>query len=790
MKQDIQNILELEKIKNEVKERAATIVAKEVIAGIKPVTDIDYVTECLAEVTAAKKLLKEYGEPPFGGIRDLRKILKKVDKAVVISAKELMDILNTLESFKSLVRYFKKIFNNIDPRTIENYFSLVTNKGKQIETLPKLERELKKCLDEYGEIKDNASSKLASLRKKIERIGNKIRDKMDSIVKSNRYQSMLQDNLITKRGDRFVVPVKSEYKNTFNGIVHDQSASGMTLFMEPLAIVKLNNKLRELKRKEEEEVYRILQELTGKVQQNIVKIKNNIKAVTTLDVIFAKAEYSRLVNGVATEINQNGIVKIKEGRHPLLKEEAVPINIEVGDGFSSLVITGPNTGGKTVALKTLGLFILMTECGLHIPADLGTEISIFQQVYADIGDEQSIEQNLSTFSSHITRIKKFLKYADSDSLVLMDELGAGTDPKEGAALGISILERLRKNGVTTVVTTHYSQLKSYAYNQNGVENASVEFDIKTLQPTYKLLMGIPGGSNAFAIAKRLGIPADIVDDAHKLLSGDEIEIENIISGLNSERKKYKDLISNYENKKEKAEEVEKKYKSLLKGLKAEKSKIIKEAKEEARKIIKNARKQSKKAIKELKNKKIESRPEVDRLGNEINQNLKNAETQFEENEIQEDTNNSQDINIGDQVRLKSVGRKGKVVDINENKKEATVQAGVITITAGFKDLVRVEMPNNSREKMVRKYRVNKSEKASGKLDIRGERYENAQHILDKYLDDVFLAGLKQVEIVHGKGTGALREAVTEALASNPHVSTYRLGRPEEGGSGVTIVDIK
>ncbi len=782
--------LEFLKIKNKVKEYAATTLGKEIISGLSPVADEDYVKRNLAEVTAGREILKEFGSPPFGGIRDLREILQKVVKGMVLSSKELIKIRNTLGGTARLYSFFQRLIGELDPRLIEKRLSLVTDMALELKPLPQLAKELDRCLDEYGQVKDAASKKLGNLRSEISRIENKIRDKMDSIIKGKRYQSMLQDSLITKRGDRYVVPVKHEHRNSFAGIVHDQSASGLTLFMEPLAIVKLNNTLRELKREEEEEIYRILQKLTWAVEAELEVLKSNLKIVSRLDVVFARAAYSQVIDGVAPEINKNGVINIKRGRHPLLKpEEAVPIDVEVGDSFSSLVITGPNTGGKTVALKTIGLFVLMVEAGFHIPADGGTEISVFSQVFADIGDEQSIEQNLSTFSSHVNKIKSFLKAADRKSLVLMDELGVGTDPREGAALGISILEDLRSRQITTVATTHYSQLKSYAYSQEGVENASVEFDLETLQPTYRFLMGIPGGSNAFAIALKLGLPEEIIKNARKLLTGDEIEVENIIASLNSERKRYSELKESFEKKQQEAEKMQEKYQSLVDKLEEKKEKIFRDAVQEAEDIIDQARRETKGIISDLKRSDFHSRPEVDRSANEINQKFKTLDQEMDFDLQEDEKIKKKEISVGDQVRLKSVGRKGEVLAINQDKNEATVQAGIMTVTAGVEELVRIEMPEESEDDLAQKYRVKKSQKVSPSLDLRGERYEVAQRRLDKYLDDVFLAGLKQVEIIHGKGTGALREAVKEVLENHSHIASFRLGRQEEGGSGVTIATI-
>jgi len=791
MDTNIIEILELDKIKKELETYAATNIAKDIIKGLSPVSKIDYVKKRLAEVTTAGKIIEEFGVPPFGGIRDLRQSLKKVNKGIVLSTKELMDIRNTLEGFKSLKRYFNDLISNLDPRIIENYYSLVTSEGVKIVELDGLEKELARCLDDHGDIKDSATPKLSSIRSEITNLGNRIRDKMDSIIKSSRYQTMLQDNLVTRRRNRFVVPVKSEHRNTFQGIVHDQSASGMTLFMEPLAIVKMNNRLSELQSEEEKEIYRILQVLTGLVQEDLYIIKDNLKIATVLDVIFARAEYSHQISGMEPEINDQGIVEIRQGRHPLLKEQVVPIDINVGGDFSTLIITGPNTGGKTVALKTVGLFVLMVECGLHIPTARGTRLAIFKNVFADIGDEQSIEQNLSTFSSHMTRIKDFLHRANKESLVLMDELGAGTDPKEGAALGIAIMDKLRQKNAITIVTTHYSQLKNYAYDQNGVENASVEFDLDTLKPTYRILMGIPGGSNAFAIAQRLGIPDEIVQEAEKLLTGDEVAVEKIITGLNTERKKYNSLKEEFSVKEKEASILKEKYDKMVNVLKEEKTRIIKEARAEATVIISTAKKESKNILKTLKNADFKSRSDVDRKGNQVNEDFQTIDELLSQEEANQTENIvDQKISVGDEVKLKRVGRRGEVVDIDENKEEATIQAGIITVKAQLNELQKVDMQVDKNKEMVKKYKVSKTAKVSPSLDLRGERYDTAQRLLDKYLDDVFLAGLKQVEVIHGKGTGVLREAVQDILENHQHVDDFRLGRQAEGGSGVTIVSVK
>lgn len=783
--------LELDKIKEEIKRYAATIPAREMILNLSPVPDLTYVKERLREVTVARELAGEFGLPTFGGIRDLRGILEKLEKGIVLNLQELVDIKDSLGGFRSLKRYFNDILDNTVEGLVEKYYSPITSRGEELIILQELEKELERCLDEHGDLKDSATPALARIRSEIARTANRIREKMDSIIKSPQFQVMLQDNLITRRRERYVVPVKSEYRNQFKGIVHDQSASGMTLFMEPLAVVQMNNRLSELEAEEEQEIYRILTMLSEKAGEYIYELERNLEIATFLDFSFARAEYSRQVDGVEPEMNDEGVVDIIKGRHPLLREKAVPIDIYIGENFRTLIITGPNTGGKTVALKTVGLFVLMAQCGLHVPAAQETRLAVFRDVFVDIGDEQSIEQNLSTFSSHMTRIKDFLLRAGRNSLVLIDELGAGTDPGEGAALGIAILNRLKKKKAVTIVTTHYSQLKNYAFEEEGVENASVEFDLQTLEPTFRILMGIPGGSNAFAIARRLGIPEEIVDEASNYLSADELRVDNIISELSLERDRYLRLKEEVRAKEEKIDSLIRKYDELTLKLEKEREKIIREAREEAASILEEARRETRNILQDLKRSDFLNRSEIDRKGNELHHQLKELEESLLTREREEDKKRiDQEIQVGDEVRLLSTGSRGQVLSIDEERKEATVQAGIMTIRVSLEDLIKAEMPETGKKEMVRRYRVRKTERVSPSLDLRGKRYEDAQRILDKYLDDVFLAGLKQVEIIHGKGTGALRKAAQEILDKHVHVESYRLGLEGEGGYGVTIVKIR
>jgi DNA mismatch repair protein MutS2 len=791
LKEHSLEVLEYNKIIKMTAERSATKIGKEIVENLKPVNNSDYIKERLAEVTALKSMIAEFSTPPFGGVRDIRQDLKKAAKGSVLSTDAISRVRSTLRGVSELQRYLDSIQSDLDPRIIEREYQIIYDLCADLQSRPALAREIDRCINEYGEVADDASAKLKSLRSKIDSIENSIRDKLDSIIKSKHYQDMLQESIVTRRENRYVVPVKQEQRNNFDGIVHGQSASGLTLFMEPMAVVRLNNELREVRAKETAEIQRILQMLSSKIAQDEEIIKRDLMILSRLDSITAAAKFSLDYECNAPEINEKGVIELNQARHPLLKEEPVPIDLKLGDDIATLVITGPNTGGKTVALKTVGLLTLMTQTGLHIPAAANSTVAVFKKIFADIGDEQSIEQSLSTFSSHMHRIIEFLAESDDSTLVLMDELGVGTDPEEGAALGISILEKLQQKNAITIATTHYSQLKSYAYTTDRVENASVEFDLETLKPTYKLIMGVPGGSNAFEIALRLGIPQEIIDRARTLLSEEEIKVEDIINELNQERNRYQKLRQEMEEYRNHEKELKEKYEKMIEEQQEKHDKEMKAAREEAEAIVEETKKEARRIISDLKQKDYNQRSEVDRAQTSANQELKELSQILEtENEKEREKVSAADFEVGDQVRVRSIGRKGEITALDQDKKEAQIQAGIMQVTASLADLVKVDIPKDNEEKQLKNYRVQKSQHVSPKLDLRGERYEAAQYKVDKYLDDAFLAGLNEVEIVHGKGTGALRQAVEEVLEKNSHVEDYRLGRQKEGGMGVTIVKIK
>ncbi|WP_040477214.1 endonuclease MutS2 [Halanaerobium saccharolyticum] len=791
MKEHSLEVLEYKKIIKMTAARAATNIGKEIVENLKPVSNANYIKDRLAEVTAVKSMISEFSTPPFGGVRDIRDDLKKAAKGSVLATDAISRVRSTLRGVSELQRYLENIKTDLDPRIIEREYQVIYDLCSDLKSRPGLAREIDRCINEYGDVADDASSKLKSLRSKMDSIENSIRDKLDSIIKSKHYQDMLQENIVTRRENRYVVPIKQEQRNNFDGIVHGQSASGLTLFMEPMSVVRLNNELREVRAKESAEIQRILQMLSSKIAQDEEIIKRDLMIITRLDSIAAAAKFSLDFECNAADINQKGIIELKQARHPLLKEDPVPIDLKLGDDIATLVITGPNTGGKTVALKTVGLLTMMTQTGLHIPAAANSTVAVFEKIFADIGDEQSIEQSLSTFSSHMHRIREFLAESDESTLVLMDELGVGTDPEEGAALGISILEKLQQKKAVTIATTHYSQLKSYAYTTEQVENASVEFDIETLKPTYKLIMGVPGGSNAFEIALRLGIPQEIIDRARTLLSDEEIKVEDIINELNQERNRYQKLRQEMEEFRNHEKQLKEKYEKMIEEQQQKHEKEMKAAREEAEAIVEETKKEAKRIISNLKEKDFSQRSEIDRAQTSANENLKELSQILEsENEKEKEKIDPDEFSEGDQVRVRSIGRKGEITNIDRDKKEAQIQAGIMQVTASLADLVKVDIPDDNEEKQLKNYRVKKAQHVSPKLDLRGERYEAAQFKVDKYLDDAFLAGLNEVEIVHGKGTGALRNAVEEVLENNAHVKDYRLGRQKEGGMGVTIVKIQ
>lgn len=767
-------VLEWDKIKDKLAAYASFSLGRELVQTLQPSRDYVVVEENLHLTTVGLKMLWKHGVPPFGGATDISSILKRTKIGGILDGSELLKITGVLYCSSQMRRYLAKS---------EDDFALYI---ERLSDFRQLVGEIERCLDEDGCVKDKATPELAGIRKRMQSLSQRIRDRLDSIVHSNKNQKWLQESIVTIRSGRYVVPVKQEYRALFGGIVHDQSASGATLFVEPAEIVELNNQLRIANQEEEREIQRILLKLSQMVEPEVDSIQTTLNTLAELDLIFAKARHSQVIRGTAAAIHNNGYINIKKGRHPLLTGSVVPIDIWLGDKFSILVITGPNTGGKTVTLKTLGLFAVMTQAGLHIPADEGSTMAVFDNIFADIGDEQSIEQSLSTFSSHMSNIVKIINHMSGKSLVLLDELGAGTDPAEGAALAAALLDHLRANKVMAVATTHYSELKNYAYAHPEVENACVEFDLKSLQPTYRLSIGIPGKSNAFAIAKRLGLPDDIVDSAQALMTEEQIKVDDIISEIEVNRKETVKARQEAEEFRLEYQRLKRHYAELDAELTNKRTQIMSEARQNAEKLIKETRLELDLLIGELRH---QQNLDLEKIVQEKRKELIAKQKSYQVVENTAKTRQKPDeLKAGELVRVKSLDQVGSIIELSQT--DALVQVGVMRINAKATDLERVE---TAPKEVVRRYsgssRTAKSKSIRSEISVRGYSIEDATAAVDKYLDDAFLSSLTQVRIIHGKGTGALRHAIQVQLQTHPHVKSFQLASPSEGGSGVTVVEL-
>jgi len=761
-----------------VAERASFSLGKALVESLEPSTDYGTVREQLALTSEAVALLWKSGDPPMGGASDVATALERAKRGGVLDTGQLLAVYGLLYCAERLSRYMKAA----GPGLAEISRGLVP--------LPSLAAEITRCLDEEGMVRDNASPELARIRQKQRTLANRIRDRLDALIHSPAAQKMLQDPIVTIRGGRYVVPVRSEYRSQFQGIVHDQSASGATVFMEPAFAVELNNELRLAEQAEQAETERILRQLSEAVANHADHLSLTLDTTARLDAIFARAKYSRAQNGTEPRLNDRGFIHLKQARHPLLTGEVVPIDVWLGDEFHVLVITGPNTGGKTVTLKTVGLLCAMAQAGLHIPAQDGSHLPVFEGIFADIGDEQSIEQSLSTFSSHMTNIVGILHSVTRDSLVLLDELGAGTDPAEGAALAAVILEHLRVRGVRTIATTHYSELKNYAYANPDVENASVEFDAETLRPTYKLAIGVPGRSNAFVIARRLGLDASLVEEAQSLLGAEHVRTEDLIGEIEMDRRQAAEARREAEELRREYERLHNEYAERLRVLQREKEEILASARAEQERLLANARAELDRLLGEIR-----------RLGKaEAEEAVKQAREQIAGKQQELAAQRTKPaaktgpagLRRGEQVRIRSLRQLGYVLEPPGSSGEVLVQAGIMKITVPVHDLERVEQES---AKVIRRAttagsgRLSKSSTISSELDIRGKTVEEGLEAVDKYLDDAVLSSLARVRIIHGKGTGALRAAVQDYLKSHPLVKHVHDGAPNEGGSGVSIVEL-
>ncbi|MCB2308260.1 endonuclease MutS2 [Clostridium estertheticum] len=781
-------VLEYYKIKEKIKAYTHTTAGKDIIDNLEPYTNVYEVREHLEETNEALLLLSRKGSAPFEGIYDVRSAIIRASKEASLMPMQLIRIAQMLRCARLFQNYVGNKTDELSSRVLEDICIGIV-------PIKKLEDEIFMAIISDEEISDRASSLLFSLRKSLKDKNASVKDKVTSLVRT--YARYLQESLYTIRGDRYVIPVKIEHKGSVPGIVHDQSSSGATLFIEPMSLVNLNNEIKEIMLREKAEVERILAELSYKIYENINIVSNNANIVWELDFIFAKAGYALEINAIIPKVNEDGIIDIIEARHPLIDPKVVvPSNIYLGRDFTSLVITGPNTGGKTVTLKTVGLIQLMAMSGILIPAREGSMVSFFDEIFADIGDEQSIEQSLSTFSSHMTNIVNIIAKADIKSLALFDELGAGTDPTEGAALAVSILENLRARGTKVVATTHYSELKGYALRTSGVENASVEFNVDTLSPTYRLIIGVPGKSNAFEISKRLGLPDYIIKSARENISKETLEFEELVQSLQEKSIKVERDARESEALKLEASKLKDKYQEKLYKLENIRENAMYEAQREAKRLIKNAKEESDVILKNMR--------ELEKLGysSEARQKLEEERLKIKNKldsiEIHVEKNNEtlgekvKNVKQGEEVYLPSLNQKVIVISKPDKKGEVQVQAGIMKINVKVEDLRVSKLSAEDKKKAKikkREMKLNMSN-VSTSVDLRGMDSEEAIFTVDKYLDEACLGGLKEVTIIHGKGTGVLRKSITDMLKRHGHVKAYRLGNYGEGGSGVTVAEIK
>ena len=781
--------LELPAVLELLSKEAVSLPAKEAVLAIRP-SDSEYeVKRRLGETSAAKAMMVLKGSPAFGGVRDVRSSLSRANIGGMLNTRELLDIAGVLQSARTVRAYVGG--DSCGRSDIDFLFSsLMANKY--------LEEKITSSIIGEDEIADGASADLTTIRRLIRAAAARVREALQKIISSPAYSKALQEPIITTRSERYVVPVKADHKSSIPGLVHDVSASGATLFIEPMAAVKANNELRELHAKEKLEIERILMELSAECGDHAHDIIADFNVLVELDSIFARAKLSYKMDCQEPVITDKRIY-LRKARHPLLaKDTAVPITIELGNEFDTLVITGPNTGGKTVSLKTLGLLCIMAACGLHIPAADGSMVPVFRSVLADIGDEQSIEQSLSTFSSHMTNIVRILEQCDSKSLLLFDELGAGTDPVEGAALAVAIIENARKKGSVTAATTHYAELKVYATTTDGVQNASCEFDVESLRPTYRLLIGIPGKSNAFAISERLGLPQCVIEDAKGRITTSSASFEETIERLEKQSQLLEKDREETEKKLRQAEENAKKSEMLRRELSVRLEKADEKAKRDAERILDDARRTAERTIDELDEmrkrqskeydhiRENEARAELRRSLNEANERL-NARKQ----ENREQKKSSRPVKVGDTVEILSMGVKAAVLAISEDR-QLNLQAGIMKVTAREDEVYLLE-EHGAKEKpsiSTQSAAVLRTMSTSSELDLRGMMTDEAIPVLERYLDIAVMGRLEKVTIIHGKGTGALRTAVTRSLKTNKTVKSFRLGRYGEGENGVTIVELR
>ena len=786
--------LEYNKIIDKLTEFAGSALAKEMCRNLQPSTDLYEIQALQKETSDALSRIYQKGAVSFRGVRDIRGSIKRLEIGAIIGINELLSICSLLEVCSKVKAYSR---NDRDPDFEDSLEAMF----QALQPLTPVSSEIRRCIASEEELNDDASPALFKIRRSMRQINDKVHAQLQTMVNGSA-RTYLQDAVVTMRNGRYCIPVKAEHRGQIPGMIHDQSSTGSTLFVEPMAVIKLNNDLRELELKEEKEIEMILATLSARCGEETEALRDDLDLLTKLDFIFARAQLSRSMNGTQPDFNEEGRILIKKGRHPLLdKKKVVPIDIQLGKDFELLIITGPNTGGKTVSLKTVGLFTLMGQAGLHIPAFDHSELSVFNEVFADIGDEQSIEQSLSTFSAHMTNTVSILKEADDRSLVLFDELGAGTDPTEGAALAIAILSNLHRRGSRVMATTHYSELKVFALSTPGVENGCCEFDVETLRPTYRLLIGVPGKSNAFAISQKLGLSQDIIEEAKTHLTKQDEDFEDLLADLEQKRvtiEQERDQINSY---KEEIRELKQRLESKQEKLDLSRDKILREANEQARNIlqeakdyadttIRNFQKYGKAAgvsAKDMEKERGKLREKMSTVDKKLS--AKNAAPKKSHKQL-----TAKDLHIGDSIKVLSLNLKGTVSTLPDAKGNLFVQMGILRSQVNIRDLEKLDdtviTGGNFSKTGSGKIKMSKSASVSTEINLLGKTVDEAIMELDKYLDDAYIAHLPSVRIVHGKGTGALRKGVHNYLRRQKHVKSYRLGEFGEGDAGVTIVEFK
>ena len=786
MEKESYKVLEYEKIREMLAARAGSSLGKERARSLQPSTDYAEVEEQL-EQTAEAVRIHAVTSPPFGGIHDLRPLLKKIHMGAVLTLEELVDIRSTLYAMRSVKEFFKGL--EIEAPTLKEW-------AHGIEILGQLERRLENTLDEHGSLRDDASVELRRLRTEIQTTQNRIKERVGAALRAPENQKYFQEAIVTLRDERYVIPVKAEYRRFFPGIVHDQSATGATLFVEPMAIVELNNDVKQLVLSEQHEVERILRDLSQQIggQQDI--LQENLSVLADFDFTFAKAKLAEDMDAQQPLMNQEGHARLRQARHPLIpRDRVVPIDIELGNAYTMLLITGPNTGGKTVSMKTFGLLVLMAQSGCFLPTAPDSTLPVYQNIYADIGDEQSIEQSLSTFSAHMTHIVAILSKVEADDLVLVDELGAGTDPEEGAALAMAILERLLAVKAATVATTHYSELKTFAYTREGIENACVEFDVKSLRPTYRLLIGIPGASNAFAISRRLGLSEALILRAQQLVKEDHAQFEHVVNELEREKLAYEQHNAELAERQQRVTRLEQKVEAAKEDLSKRKGELIRKAREQSAALVRRTRREAEDIIDSLKkqydDQGIHARQQaIQEARKRLDEAASAARPGIMGQKHLGQKVDAKKLMVGDVVYLPKLDQKGTVVEITG--REVTVQLGSLRTTqkaASCRFLSHAEKEKSAKSNATGGF-LRKTAHVSREIDIRGLMVNEAEVVVGKFIDDAQMAGLTQILVIHGKGTGALRKGIHEYLKRHRSVDHFAFADLDEGGSGATVVFLK